>query len=120
MDLEHPDKPTPAGNKPPPRRAPGERQEAILAAALDVFSEHGFAAARLDDIATRAGVAKGTLYLYFPDKETLFEQMLTSVAAPPSPSWPACPRPKTCRPPRPSRHCSPSLRRKSLILKEKK
>lgn len=72
----------PAGDKAPPRRAPGERQEAILKAALDVFSEHGFAAARLDDIAARAGVAKGTLYLYFPDKETLFERMLESVAAP--------------------------------------
>ena len=64
------------------RASPGERQEEILKAALDVFSEHGFAAARLDDVAGRAGVAKGTLYLYFPDKETLFERMLQSVAAP--------------------------------------
>ncbi len=72
-----------AGDKAPRRRAtPEERQEAILKAALDVFSEHGFAAARLDDVAQRAGVAKGTLYLYFPDKETLFERMLQSVAAP--------------------------------------
>ncbi len=73
---------TPAAEKPPRRRAPEERQEAILKAALDVFSEHGFAAARLEDVASRAGVAKGTLYLYFPDKETLFERMLQSVAAP--------------------------------------
>jgi AcrR family transcriptional regulator len=64
------------------RAGPEERQEAILRAALDVFSEHGFAAARLDDVAQRAGVAKGTLYLYFADKETLFERMLQSVAAP--------------------------------------
>ncbi len=64
------------------RTAPEERQEHILAAALEVFSEHGFAAARLDDVAQRAGVAKGTLYLYFPDKETLFESMLQGVAAP--------------------------------------
>ena len=72
-----------AGDKPPRRRAtPEERQQAILEAALDVFSEHGFAAARLDDVASRAGIAKGTLYLYFPDKETLFEHMLQSVAAP--------------------------------------
>src|SRR5208337_870046 len=71
------------GLKAPRRRAtPGERQEAILKAALEVFAEHGFAAARLDDIAARAGVAKGTLYLYFPDKETLFERMLQSFAAP--------------------------------------
>lgn len=62
--------------------APEERQAHILQAALEVFSEHGFAATRLDDIAARAGVAKGTLYLYFPDKETLFERMLQSAAAP--------------------------------------
>ncbi len=84
MESNLPPKPAaaPLGDKAPPRRAPQERHEAILKAALDVFSEHGFAAARLDDIASRAGVAKGTLYLYFPDKETLFEQMLQSVAAP--------------------------------------
>jgi AcrR family transcriptional regulator len=64
------------------RAAPEERQEAILKAALEVFSENGFAATRLEDIAHRAGVAKGTLYLYFPDKETLFEQMLQNVTAP--------------------------------------
>jgi AcrR family transcriptional regulator len=64
------------------RAAPEERQKAILKAALEVFSEHGFAATRLDDVAHRAGVAKGTLYLYFPDKETLFERMLQGVAAP--------------------------------------
>jgi AcrR family transcriptional regulator len=62
--------------------APEERQEAILKAALDVFSEKGFAATRLEDIAHRAGVAKGTLYLYFSDKEALFESMLQSVIAP--------------------------------------
>ncbi len=85
MESKLPEKPAtapPAGGKAPRRRAPGERQEAILKAALDVFSEHGFAAARLDDVASRAGVAKGTLYLYFPDKETLFEHMLQGVAAP--------------------------------------
>ncbi len=49
---------------------------------MEVFSEHGFAAARLDEVARRAGVAKGTLYLYFPDKETLFERMLQRAAAP--------------------------------------
>jgi AcrR family transcriptional regulator len=59
-----------------------ERRKAILNAALSVFSEQGFAAARLDDVAQRAGVAKGTLYLYFPDKEALFEQLLLSIAGP--------------------------------------
>jgi AcrR family transcriptional regulator len=59
-----------------------ERRAAILDAALDVFSENGFAAARLDDVAQKAGVAKGTLYLYFPDKETLFEELLRGLASP--------------------------------------
>ncbi len=61
---------------------PEQRQQAILTAALDTFSENGFAATRLEDVARRAGVAKGTLYLYFPDKEALFETMLKSFAAP--------------------------------------
>ena len=54
--------------EPAERRRPtqDERRAAILAAALDVFAENGFAAARLDDVAQKAGVAKGTLYLYFP------------------------------------------------------
>ncbi len=59
-----------------------ERRASILAAALDVFSEHGFAAARLEDVAQKAGVAKGTLYLYFPDKEALFEQLLLGLVQP--------------------------------------
>ena len=41
------------------------RRDAILDAALDEFSARGFAAARLDDVAKRAGVAKGTIYLHF-------------------------------------------------------
>jgi AcrR family transcriptional regulator len=52
------------------------RREAILDAALDEFSARGFAAARLDDIAARAGVAKGTIYLYFADKEALFQELI--------------------------------------------
>jgi AcrR family transcriptional regulator len=53
-----------------------ERRSAILKAALDEFSERGFAAARLDDVARRAGVAKGTIYLYFKDKEALFQELV--------------------------------------------
>jgi AcrR family transcriptional regulator len=53
-----------------------ERRQAILDAALEVFAAQGFAAARLEDVARQAGVAKGTLYLYFRDKEELFEQIL--------------------------------------------
>jgi AcrR family transcriptional regulator len=52
------------------------RREAILRAALDEFSSRGFAAARLDDVAQRAGVAKGTIYLHFKDKEALFQELV--------------------------------------------
>lgn len=51
-------------------------------AALDEFSQAGFAAARLDDVAKRAGVAKGTIYLYFRDKETLFQEIVRDMLAP--------------------------------------
>src|SRR3954447_26562592 len=58
------------------RRLPEERPEQILNAALEVFGEHGLAAARLEDIAKRAGLSKGTIYLYFPNKEELFREMV--------------------------------------------
>lgn len=53
-------------------------QQAILAAALDVFLEKGFADTRLDDVAARAGVAKGTIYLYVSSKTALFEELVRS------------------------------------------
>lgn len=63
-----------------------ERQRklaAILDAALDVFSEKGFADARLDEIAGRAGVAKGTVYLYVSSKQDLLERLIrTGIALP--------------------------------------
>src|SRR5580704_18278348 len=52
------------------------RRDAILEAALDEFSAKGFASARLDDVAKRAGIAKGTIYLYFADKESLFQELI--------------------------------------------
>jgi AcrR family transcriptional regulator len=58
------------------------RREAILAAALDEFSARGFEAARLDDVAKRAGVAKGTIYLYFRDKESLFQELIRAMLMP--------------------------------------
>src|SRR5215510_10469680 len=58
------------------------RREAILTAAFDEFSAQGFAAARLDDVARRAGVAKGTIYLHFEDKEALFQELIRSVLSP--------------------------------------
>ena len=62
--------------------ATDERRRIILAAALEIFSRQGFAAARLDDVASHAGVAKGTLYLYFPNKQTLFEELIRSYVSP--------------------------------------
>ena len=58
------------------------RRDAILDAALDEFSARGFAAARLDDVAKRAGVAKGTIYLYFADKESLFQELIRTKMVP--------------------------------------
>src|SRR6266536_971734 len=58
------------------------RREAILSAALDEFAAQGFAATRLDDVARRAGVAKGTIYLHFRDKEALFQDLVRSVLSP--------------------------------------
>lgn len=58
------------------RRLPEERPKQILDAALTVFAERGLAAARLDDIAKRAGLSKGTIYLYFPNKEELFREVV--------------------------------------------
>ena len=58
------------------------RREAILAAALDEFSARGFEATRLDDVAKRAGIAKGTIYLYFRDKDTLFQELVRAMLAP--------------------------------------
>jgi AcrR family transcriptional regulator len=58
------------------RRLPEERPAQILEAALDVFAERGLGAARLEDIAKRAGLSKGTIYLYFPNKEALFQEVI--------------------------------------------
>jgi AcrR family transcriptional regulator len=58
------------------RRRKEARPQEILAAALDMFAERGYAATRLDDVARRAGVTKGTLYLYFPNKEELFKAVI--------------------------------------------
>lgn len=57
------------------RRRAADRPAEILDAALTVFAARGFAAAKLEDVATAAGVSKGTLYLYFDSKTALFEAM---------------------------------------------
>jgi len=58
------------------RRRKTARPAEILSAALASFAERGFAATRLDDVAERAGVTKGTLYLYFRNKEELFKAVV--------------------------------------------
>ncbi len=73
-----------AGPEPASGRAAraAERREAIIAAAMDEFIGAGFAATRLDDVAKRAGVAKGTIYLHFKDKEALFEELIRTAIVP--------------------------------------
>ncbi|MBU1236594.1 MAG: TetR/AcrR family transcriptional regulator [Gammaproteobacteria bacterium] len=53
-----------------------------MTAALEVFAERGFAATRLDEVAKRAGVSKGTIYLYFDSKEALFKAAVESAIIP--------------------------------------
>ncbi|MCS0504582.1 TetR/AcrR family transcriptional regulator [Ancylobacter mangrovi] len=75
----------PRATAPARRRAskePADRRREILEAALVVFAEAGFAGARMQDVAARAGVAKGTLYLYFKDKEALFEGLVRQAIDP--------------------------------------
>ena len=76
MDSSFP----PADSAPAARAVRRRRKEArpaeLTAAALDLFVEKGFAATRLDDVAARAGVSKGTLYLYFDSKEALFRAVV--------------------------------------------
>src|SRR6186713_2065397 len=59
-----------------------ERRSTILSAALDEFAARGFEATRLDDVARRAGVAKGTIYLYFRDKQSLFQELIRTMLTP--------------------------------------
>ncbi|MDO8396985.1 MAG: TetR/AcrR family transcriptional regulator [Bradyrhizobium sp.] len=71
-------------SKPPANRAEraAERRAAIVEAALDEFIARGFTATRLDDVARRAGVAKGTIYLHFKDKESMFEELIRTALVP--------------------------------------
>ena len=64
------------------RRRKTARPAEIVAAAQAVFAEKGFAAARLEDIAARAGVSKGALYLYFETKTDLFRAVVQDAVAP--------------------------------------
>ncbi len=64
------------------QRRAEDRPREICAAALEIFAEKGFAAARVEEIARHAGVSKGTLYLYFKDKEDLFRAVVRDAIAP--------------------------------------
>ncbi|MBU6464229.1 MAG: TetR/AcrR family transcriptional regulator [Bradyrhizobium sp.] len=75
--------PEPASEPPSGRVArAAERREAIIVAAMEEFVGRGYAATRLDDVARRAGVAKGTIYLHFKDKEALFEELIRTAIVP--------------------------------------
>src|SRR3954454_24898881 len=69
---------------PAPGRAvrAAERRQAIVDAALDEFISRGFTATRLDEVAKRASLAKGTIYLHFKDKEALFQELIRSALVP--------------------------------------
>jgi AcrR family transcriptional regulator len=64
------------------RRRKAERPGDIAAAALAVFAEKGFAGARIEEIARRAGLSKGAVYLYYPTKEDLFRAVVETAVAP--------------------------------------
>ena len=69
-------------NEPRFERRKDARPSELTAAALELFVEKGFAATRLEDVAARAGVSKGTLYLYFDSKEELFKAVIQSAVVP--------------------------------------
>lgn len=64
------------------KRRKEARPSEIVSAALEVFAEKGFAAARIEDIARIAGISKGALYLYFPTKQDLFRAVVQDAVAP--------------------------------------
>lgn len=64
------------------RRQKAKRPSQVLQAAFALFLERGFAATRIDDIAERAGVAKGTVYLYYPSKEALLTAAVDELLLP--------------------------------------
>jgi AcrR family transcriptional regulator len=72
----------PSDTKPRWERRKDARPQELLAAALDLFVERGFASTRLEDVARRAGVSKGTLYLYFTNKEELFKAVVRDSIVP--------------------------------------
>ena len=68
---------SPTVEAPTRQRRKEARPQELLDAALELFGEKGFAATRTDDVAERAGVSKGTLYLYYPSKEELLKAVIS-------------------------------------------
>jgi AcrR family transcriptional regulator len=64
------------------RRRAEARPDEVLDAALDLFIEKGFASTRVEDIAKRAGISKGAVYLYFPSKEAILEGLVRRAILP--------------------------------------
>jgi AcrR family transcriptional regulator len=71
-----------ADTKPRWERRKDARPHELLAAALSLFVERGYATTRLEDVASKAGVSKGTLYLYFDNKEDLFKAVIREHLSP--------------------------------------
>lgn len=78
---------TPATSHARRARRKEARPRELLAAALDLFVEKGFAATRADEVAQRAGVSKGTLFLYFASKEELFKALVRESISGRYPEW---------------------------------
>ena len=64
------------------KRRKDARPQELISAALSLFGEFGYSQTRLDDVAAKAGISKGTVYLYFASKQDLFEAVIRERAAP--------------------------------------
>src|SRR5256885_14933768 len=80
--VSHAVTPSKRQSKPRWKRRKDARPAEIVAAALEVFGERGFAGTKLADVARRAGVTKGTVYLYFDSKEALFKAVVRETIVP--------------------------------------
>ena len=87
MSLTDPDGDHPAVAHAKTARRKQARPSELVAAALDLFVEKGFAATRAEEVATRAGVSKGTLFLYFASKEDLFKAVVRENISGLYPEW---------------------------------
>jgi AcrR family transcriptional regulator len=82
MSAKHPTRRSPKKTLRRGRRPKEGRPQEILAAAFEEFAANGYAATRIEDVAMRGGFAKGTIYLYFKDKDGLFRAVVRSVIQP--------------------------------------